>query len=496
MCTAPSCASTLVGNEWSTVRRTKIVCTLGPASDTAEVIEAMVAAGMDVARLNFSHGTREEHARRIQLVREAAARTGRAVAILQDLAGPKMRIGEMNPPEVVLHPGQSFTLTTCPIVGNQERASIPLEWLPRTLAPGHRIFLNDGIIELRVEATTDTEIRCTVRSGGPLSAHKGINIPDVSVPVPSVTPKDLEDLDFGIDHGVDWVAASFVRSAEDLKPLREHMQKRGVSIPILAKIEKHEAVRAMDEILAEADGAMVARGDLGVEVSIEEVPLIQKNLIARCTRLSKPVITATEMLDSMHDRPRPTRAEVTDVANAIFDGTDAVMLSRETATGCFPVEAVRMMDRIALSTESSYRYQRLLRQRRDTVARTVTDAVGEAVRTMANDLDVKAVLTATTSGYTARVVARHRPVCPIIAVSHVPETVRRLALTWGVFPLHSAVAATTDEMLHEVVAASLQAGLIRSGDLVIITAGVPVRVPGRTNLIKVERVGATDESTL
>ncbi|MBI3945751.1 MAG: pyruvate kinase [Armatimonadetes bacterium] len=478
------------------MRRTKIVCTLGPATDTAEVIGAMVEAGMDVARLNFSHGTREEHARRIRLVREAAARAGRAVAILQDLAGPKMRIGGMEPPEVFLQPGQPFTLTTRDTVGNQNGASVPLESLPRSLAPGNRVFLNDGIIELAVESVTATDIRCVVRTGGPLSAHKGLNVPGVSVDVSSVTAKDLEDLDFGIARGVDWVAASFVRTGEDLAPLRERMRERGVAVPILAKIEKHEAVASMDEVLAAADGAMVARGDLGVEVAIEEVPLIQKNLIARCARLSKPVITATEMLDSMHDRPRPTRAEVTDVANAIFDGTDAVMLSRETATGSFPVAAVRMMDRIALSTEASARYRRLLRRQTETVAKNVTDAVGEAVRTMANDLDVAAVLTATTSGYTARVVARHRPDCPIIAVSHRSETVRRLALTWGVLPLQSAGAGTTDEMLREAVAASLKTGLVQVGDLVIITAGVPVGVPGRTNLIKVEKVGSTGEASV
>lgn len=475
------------------MRRTKIVCTIGPASDSPEVLERLIRAGMDVARLNFSHGTPEEHERRIRLIREISERVGKTVAILQDISGPKMRIGDMAR-EVNLVAGQPFTLTTRDVVGNEREASIPIATLPHCLAPGNRLFLNDGIIELVVVDTTETDIHCVVRSGGPLSSHKGLNIPDVSVDVSPVTPKDLEDLDFGIDHGVDWVAASFIRAAQDLAPLRERMAERGVRIPLIAKIEKHEAVRNLTEILDAADGAMVARGDLGIEVSIDEVPLIQKNIIARCNVLAKPVITATEMLDSMHDRPRPTRAEVTDVANAIFDGTDCVMLSRETATGRFPVEAVAMMDRIAVRTEGSLRYQRQLRERRDTRAQNVTDAIGEAVRAMANDLNVAAVVPATTSGYTARIMARYRPVCPIIAVSHVPETVRQLALTWGTLPVLSGPIHSTDDMLRQAIAVSLQTGLVKEGDLVIISAGVPVGTPGRTNLIKVEKVGSPGET--
>lgn len=469
------------------MRRTKIVCTIGPASDSPEVLEHLIREGMDVARLNFSHGTQAEHAGRIRAIRDIAKRVGKPVAILQDLSGPKMRIGEMER-EVTLVPGQPFTLTTRDVVGNQQCASIPLDSLPASLSAGNRLFLNDGIIELLVTETTETEIRCVVRAGGPLSTHKGLNVPDVSVSVDPVTAKDLDDLEFGIGHGVDWVAASFIRRADDLAPLRERMASRGVAIPVLAKIEKHEAVGNLDAILDAADGAMVARGDLGIEVPIDEVPIIQKRIIARCNALAKPVITATEMLDSMHDRPRPTRAEVTDVANAIFDGTDCVMLSRETATGRFPVETVQMMHRIAVRTEESDRYVRALHVREDTVAQNVTDAIGEAIRAMAKDLMVAAVVPATTSGYTARMVAKYRPVCPIIAVSHIPETVRRLALTWGVLPVLSGPVGTTDEMLREAVTVSLATGLVKAGDLVIISAGVPVGTPGHTNLIKVEKV--------
>ncbi|NLC59558.1 MAG: pyruvate kinase [Armatimonadetes bacterium] len=475
------------------MRRTKIVCTIGPASDSPEVLEQLIAAGMDVARLNFSHGTHEEHARRIRIIRELSERLGKPVAILQDLSGPKLRIGAMAR-EVFLTPGQPFRLTTRDIIGNEREVSIPLETLPRCLEPGNRLYLNDGIIELLVTATSDTEIETVVRAGGPLNSHKGLSIPDVSIDVAPVTPKDLDDLDFGIREGVDWVAASFVRAATDLAPLRERMMERGARIPILAKIEKHEAVSNLTGILDVADGAMVARGDLGIEVSIDQVPLIQKNIIARCNVLAKPVITATEMLDSMHDRPRPTRAEVTDVANAIFDGTDCVMLSRETATGRFPVEAVRMMDRIAVRTESSMRYQQQLRDRPNTRAQNVTDAVGEAVRDMANDLNVAAVVPATTSGYTARIMAKYRPLCPIIAVSHRPETVRRLALTWGTLPMLSGPVHSTDEMLREAIASALQSGLVKNGDLVIISAGVPAATAGQTNLIKVERVGSSGEA--
>lgn len=475
------------------MRRTKIVCTIGPASQSPEVLTAMIEAGMDVARLNFSHGTWEQHAANIRAIREIAARVGRQVAILQDLCGPKVRVGEIGPAEVTLVPGQTFTLTTREIVGNAKEASVPVPDLPACVGPGNRLFLNDGIIELEVVKATNTDIETVVRSGGPLSTHKGLNLPDVSLPVAAVTPKDLEDLEFGISQGVDWVAASFVRTAKDLEPLRQRMAERGAKIPIIAKIEKHEAVRHLAEILQAADGAMVARGDLGIEVHIDEVPLIQKSIIAQCNALAKPVITATEMLDSMYSRPRPTRAEVTDVANAIFDGTDCVMTSRETATGAFPVETVRMMHRIAASTEQSGRYQHALRSRREVRAQDVTEAVGEAVRSMANDLRAAAVIPATTSGYTARMVARFRPACPIIAASHVPETVRRLALTWGVLPVLCDPVHTTDETLREAVSAALRTGLVKAGDLVVISAGVPIGTPGQTNLIKVERVGDSGE---
>lgn len=471
------------------MRRTKIVCTLGPACFSEEVLRAMVRAGMNVARLNFSHGTHETHAAAIALVRKVAAEEGSVVAVLQDLQGPRIRIGELETDAVALPMGAEFTLTTRELAGTAEIATVRGAPLPRDVKPGDRILLDDGTIELQVLRTTDTEVECSVVVGGTLKSHKGVNVPGRTLSVPSITEKDVDDLAFGIEQGVDYVALSFVRSAADVTRLRALMTERSASIPIMAKIEKHEAISNFDEILEASDAIMVARGDLGIEVAAEEVPLLQKMIIARCRAAGKPVVTATQMLDSMIRNPRPTRAEVNDVANAILDGTDATMLSGETAAGAYPVEAVTMMARIAETTDAALPYGELIRREAERPARTPTDAIGQAASEMGFELGAKAIIAFTESGYTARMVARHRPQPPIIAATPSEATLRRLAVVWGVRPYLAPRYSSTDEMLEEVVDIAVKGNHAVAGDLVIITAGLPLPASGRTNLLKLHVVG-------
>lgn len=471
------------------MRRTRIVCTLGPKTDSPRVLRALVAAGMDVARINFSHGSSEEHARRITAVRDLANEIGRPIGILQDLSGPKLRVGHFAEGHVHLRRGQEFVLTSRDVPGTQERVSLSFPDLARYVKAGERIMLADGAIELRVRAIRRGDIACRVMNGETLSSHQGVNVPDTLLPIPSVTKKDLADLDFGIKHQVDWVAMSFVRRGEDLAPLRERMKRRGVRIPIIAKIEKHEAVRALPEILETADGMMVARGDLGVEVPLDQVPGIQKRIIRMCNMAGKPVITATQMLQSMIESPNPTRAEVTDIANAILDGSDAVMLSGETAVGKYPVRATRMMARVAQQAERLLDFDAIRRDRALVVSRTATDAISESCVAIAHDLRAKAIICSTSSGHTARMVSKNRPRTPIIAVTPHVTTYRRLTVTWGVQPLLVKAGGDNDEVLARAQLAAKQHGLVRDGDLVVISAGVPVGVPGRTNLIRVQVIG-------
>jgi pyruvate kinase len=471
------------------LRKAKIVCTIGPASESVETLKKLIHAGMNVARLNFSHGSHEEHAARIVNIRRACEETGKQVAILLDTKGPEIRTGTLGVDSVELVEGNRMILTTEEVAGTAERVSITYAELPRDVKAGDTILIDDGLIGLFVEKVEGNEIVCEIKNGGTLKSKKGVNVPGVKINLPGITEKDAQDIVFGIEQGVDFIAASFVRKASDILEIREILERHHAKIDIIAKIENQEGVDNVDEILAVADGLMVARGDLGVEIPAEEVPLVQKQLIKKCNDLGKPVITATQMLDSMQRNPRPTRAEASDVANAIFDGTDAIMLSGETAAGKYPVESVETMNRIAVRAEQELNYREILFAHAVQKQVTITDAISQAVSNAALDLDAAAVITATESGHTARMVSKYRPKAPIVAVTPHESVMRRLALVNGVYPVLGTVANTTDEMLELSVQKSLEAGFVRHGDLVVITAGVPVREVGTTNLMKIHVIG-------
>jgi pyruvate kinase len=470
------------------MRRTKIICTIGPATQTAEMLRQLAEAGMNVARLNFSHGTKAEHAARIRDIRQVEKDLGMPIAILQDLPGPKIRTGDMAE-TVDLAPGQRFVFTLRDVPGDTNEVTLPYPELIQQAKPDQLIFVADGQLEFKVESTTATDIITSVIVGGPMSGHKGVNMPGAKMSLPSVTESDIEDLQFGLANDVDWVAASFIRSAHDLQPVREVIHGSGKLVRLIAKIEKSEAVEDIDAIIAAADAIMVARGDLGVEMPLEQVPVVQKEIIRKCNDAGKPVITATQMLESMTNNRRPTRAEVTDVANAIFDGTDAVMLSGETAVGAFPIETVTMMSKVAVAAESALDYKKLLQERSEAAAKTVTEAIAMATAEIAQDLDARAIVTPTSSGFTARAVSKFRPRAPIIAAAMFPNTYRQLALSWGVYPVLVVPSRNTDDMIDEAVQAATHAGLVKDGDTVVLTAGIPAGVPGRTNLIKVHTIG-------
>jgi pyruvate kinase len=469
--------------------RTKIVCTIGPASRSPRILRRLILAGMNVARLNFSHGTHSEHLAVLRQVRRLASELGRPVAVLQDLGGPKIRVGEFAAGPVTLKPGAVFTLTGRRVPGDETRVSVSYPRLAAEVRPGDPLLLSDGALELVVLRRTARDVVCRVVTGGPLASHKGVNLPSRSLRVPSLTARDKRDLDFGVRHGVDFVALSFVRRAADISEVRRFIEARGASIPIVAKIEKHEALERIDEIVAAADAVMVARGDLGVETPLENVPQVQKMLIRLANRSGKPVITATQMLRSMVDSPRPTRAEVSDVANAILDGTDAVMLSEETAVGRYPLEAVRMMAKVARETESAFPYQTWFRDRNAGATDSLAEAVAFSACTLAASVRAACLVTFTSSGSTARLASRCRPACPIAAPTPHPSTYRRLALVWGVVPILGRRLKTSDAMIGQALRAARQAGLAKKGDTVIITAGIPPGVPGTTNLIKAETIG-------
>jgi len=472
------------------MRKTKIVCTIGPASESVDQLVALMNAGMNVARLNFSHGDHKEHGARIANIREAARRTGKTVGILLDTKGPEIRTGDMATEKVVLKAGQQLIISMKEIKGTAEKISVTYPGLAKDVHPGSKILLDDGLIELEVLSRTDDEIVTKVLNSGELKSKKGVNVPGVSVNLPGITEKDAKDILFGIEQGIDFIAASFVRRASDVLEIRELLEKNHAGhIMIIPKIENREGVENIDEILSVSDGLMVARGDLGVEIPAEEVPLVQKMLIKKCNALGKPVITATQMLDSMQRNPRPTRAEASDVANAIFDGTDAIMLSGETAAGEYPVEAVKTMDRIAYRTEQALNYRELYETRSRDSETTITDAIGQAVTNTALKLKVSTIITATVSGHTAKVVSKYRPKALILAVTSTEEALRKLTLFWGVYPVLGKTAASTDEMLESAVDQALKSGCVHHGDLVVITAGVPVGEVGTTNLLKVHVVG-------
>jgi pyruvate kinase len=469
--------------------RTKIVCTIGPASRDVEMLRELMLAGMDVARLNFSHGNQSYHGENIERIRAVAAEVRKPVAILADLQGPKLRVGEMEGEGVPLVTGEEVILTTRPILGRKGLVPVQYAGLPEEVEPGDRILIDDGLLELKVLSTGETEVACQVISGGLLESNKGINLPRASHAIPAITDKDRSDLRFVLERQVDWVAISFVRLPEEVRELKGLIQEFSpYGCPVVAKIEKPEAVDNIDGIIEAADAVMVARGDLGIETAPETVPIVQKMIIAKCNAVGKPVITATQMLDSMIRNPRPTRAEASDVANAILDGSDAIMLSGETAVGKYPLEAVRTMVRIAEQAEQGS-LQGLARPRPPlSPVASIADAVSHAARETACDLKAAAIIAPTTSGYTARVISKYRPPCPIIAVTPSPVVQRQLALYWGVLPLLCSRAESTDEIIAGAVRAAQAHGLIKQGDVVVITAGAAGSGPGTTDIMKVQIV--------
>lgn len=469
------------------MRKTKIVCTIGPASRVYDVIEKLIRMGMNVARLNFSHGSYKEHLQVIENIRQASLKIGQPIAILQDLGGPKIRIGKIIKEPIFLKEGSSFILTNRKVPGDEQEVSLTFPSLPQKVKKGECIFLADGTLELKVKEFTSTDIICRVVRGGKLTSHQGVNIPNISMDIPSLTEKDYQDILFGIKNKVDFIGLSFIRRAEDILKVRKILQEnKAEEISLIAKIEKKEAVDNLKEIIETSDGVMVARGDLGVEIPLENVPLVQKNIIKKCNFVGKPVITATQMLMSMMSNPRPSRAEVTDVANAILDGTDAIMLSEETAVGNYPLEAVETMNKIALRIEKAIDYEKILSERSISVKPTNADAISHATCQVALDLKVKAIVTFTFSGSTARMVSRYRPPVPIIAASTQDSTVKKLTLSWGVYPFKTEELADTDDMITRSRKVALETGLVRPGEKIVITAGIPFRVPGSTNLLKVE----------
>ena len=471
------------------MRKTKIVCTMGPATNDLSVMRAVIRAGMDVARLNFSHGTHEDHKKVIDMIREASRLEGKIVGIMLDIKGPKIRTGMIENGEVELVDGEYIVLTTEQVLGTKERISISYEGLPEDVTVGSTIRIDDGLIGLQVTEVKGNDIHCVITNGGTLKNRKGINAPGVRLRLPGVTDKDIEDILFGIKERVDIIAASFVRKAADVLEIRKLLEENNHHCDIIAKIEAQEGLDMIDEILAVTDGLMVARGDLGVEIPTEEVPIAQKLLIQKANQAGKVVITATQMLDSMQRNPRPTRAEATDVANAIFDGTDAIMLSGETAAGRYPVDAVQTMATIALRAERALLSREVQSRHLDIVERTQTDAISHAVTSIAQELDATAIITSTESGFTARMVSKHRPHCKIVAVTPSEEVARRITLCWGVYPVLARESKNIDDMLTIAVDGALTAGYVKSGDIVVITAGVPVGEAGTTNMLKVHTIG-------
>lgn len=470
-------------------RRTKIVCTIGPASETAETIEALVDAGMNVARLNFSHGTPQWHRERVALLREVSARRDRPLGILLDIPGPKLRIGEIPGGPVTLRRGDIFRFVTETVAGDVHRVSVTYSTLPEELQPGDRVFLGDGDIELRVESTAPGEVVCTVRAGGLLSSHKGMNFPTRTLAVPSVTDVDRTALALGAELAVDFIALSFVRTGDDVRMARAALGDTAPAMPLVAKIEKHEALDNLGDILAAADALLVARGDLAVDIPLEDVPRAQKRIIRAANDAGKPVITATQMLRSMVAARRPTRAEITDVANALYDGTDAVMLSEETAVGVHPAEVVEVMSRICMATERDMFTEHARRLLPPARRNAVPDVVASAATLVAEHLQVDALLVPTRTGSTAAKMAEIRPRQPILAISTDPATVGRLTLSWGVTSLLGNEVPTHEAMLHEAERVAVGAGLLDPGDLVVITAGFPVGGPGSTNTVTVKTIG-------
>ena len=469
------------------MRRTKIICTLGPAVDDVEMIRTLIRTGMDAARFNFSHGSHAEHLERVNMLKSVRDSMGRPVATILDTKGPEIRIKSFETKSITLESGDTFTLTTEEVVGNQGWVSVTYPKLHEELAPGQEILIDDGLVAIRVDRIEDTRIICTVENGGTLSANKSINIPGVHIQLPALTEKDIADIRFGVENDFDFIAASFVRRAADVEAVRAVLHEcGGDDVKIIAKIENQEGVDNLDEILAAADGIMVARGDLGVEIPAARVPILQKQMIRKGLQAGKPVITATQMLDSMMRNPRPTRAEVSDVANAVYDGTGSVMLSGETAGGKYPVEAITAMVGIVTETESAIDYWKQFQKQRILPASNINDAITHTCCLTAKDLNAKAILTATSSGRSARMICRFRPACPIAALTMREKVRRQLNLSWGVIPFLTGEVNSTDRIFSLSAEVALKERLVENGDTVVITAGVPLGKSGSTNLIKAQ----------
>ena len=472
------------------MRKTKIICTLGPSTDKEGVLETLIQEGMDVARFNFSHGSHREQKERLIKLQEIRERLGRPVAALLDTKGPEIRIRTFKEGKVELVEGQEFTLTSEDIEGTNEKVSVTYEDLYKDLKPGDSVLIDDGLIGLEVVSIEGKEIHCVVKNGGMVSDRKGVNLPGVDVNMPFISPKDKEDILFGIREGFDFIAASFTRTAEDVAEIRKILYENGgADIGIIAKIENQQGVNNIDRIIEAADGIMIARGDMGVEIPLEDVPVIQKEIIAKVYNAGKQVITATQMLDSMIKNPRPTRAETTDVANAIYQGTSAIMLSGETAAGKYPVEALKTMVRIAVRTESDIPYNELFSVRKKEEKKDMTTAISHATCMTAIDMDAKAIITVTKSGHTARIVSRFRPGCPIVGCTSDMRTCRKLNLSWGISPILIKEEYSMEILFLHATEAAEREGFVQEGDVAILTAGVPVGRPGKTNLIKAAIVG-------
>ncbi|OUS75294.1 pyruvate kinase [Paenibacillus sp. MY03] len=469
--------------------QTKIVCTMGPSSNSISILKEMMKSGMTVARLNMAHGELEDHSSRIELIREAASEASAIVAIMMDIKGPEIRIGTLEEGSYELKAGDTLTLTSEPITGNGARVAVNYPDMPSVIQPGNRILIDDGLIELIVQEVKGTEIVCTVMNGGPLKPRKGVNLPGISTTLPGVTDRDIRHIAFGIEQGIDMIAMSFVRKAEDVLQVRQLLEDAGAAhIQIISKIENEEGVDNLDAIIEVSDGIMVARGDLGVEIPAEDVPMIQKTMIEKCNLAGKPVIVATQMLDSMQVNPRPTRAEVSDVANAVLQGADAIMLSGESAAGKYPLESVRMMAMIAERAESTIDYAEQFKSRITTPTGSITEVISQAVVSSSLQLNAKAILTPTESGFTARMVSKYRPESPIIAITAHDHVLKRMTLVRGVIPVKGESMPSTDELFKASIRGAARTQLLQSGDFVVISAGVPSGKAGATNLIRIHQM--------
>ena len=471
------------------MRKTKIICTLGPSTDKAGVLRELIANGMNVARFNFSHGSHEEHKGRLDLLKSLREELGKPVAALLDTKGPEIRLKDFKNGTEMLEAGQTFTLTTRDVEGTKEICSITYKDLPQDVAPGGTIMLDDGLIKLQIQTVNDTDIVCTVLNNGKIKNKKGVNVPGVHLSMPYMSQRDKDDIIFGIEQGFDFIAASFVRTAQDVYEIRNLLNEYDSNIRIIAKIENREGVNNIDSILAAADAVMVARGDLGVEIDFTELPGIQKTIIDRSFSFGKPIVTATQMLDSMMVNPRPTRAEISDVANAIYDGTSAIMLSGETAAGAYPVEALKTMSAIAERTEQEGHYLRGRLMEPNTGKISVSDATAHAACLTAKDVNAAAIVTVSESGTTARLLSKYRPQQPIIACVMKEQVQRQLSLSWGITSLMMPLAHSTDELIEMSTALAKENGFLHDGELAVVTAGVPVGISGTTNMIKIHMVG-------